>query len=173
MVLNLLTDFKARRDNVQRLISTTKFVKESLMFTSSQLESINPSTIERITPIDLSNFRDSLSLTEWLLSDQMGGHIDNNKDNRFYSYKGGIYSIQFYSYLFYTIYLFQLESLNLYINSYNNEICQSRKEEIKQYLCATQFWCPKRQGIDQMLRFLDGIIRTANEHLSKEQIEAN
>jgi hypothetical protein len=92
----------------------------------------------------------------------MGGHIDNNKHNRFYSYKGGIYSN-----------LRQLESLNLYINSYNNEICQSRKEEIKQYLCATQFWCPKRQGIDQMLRFLDGIIRTANEHLSKEQIEAN
>lgn len=148
MVLNLLTDFKARRDNVQRLISTTKFVEESLMFMSSQLESINPSTIERITPIDLSNFRDSISLTEWLISDQMGGHIDSNKDNRFYSYKGGIYSN-----------LRQLESLNLYINTYNNEICQSRKEEIKQYLCATQFWCPKRQGIDQMLWFLDGIIR--------------
>jgi hypothetical protein len=57
---------------------------------------------------------------------------------------------------------FSDEGILVYINTNNNEICQSRKEQIKQYLCATQFWCPKRQGIDQMLWFLDGIIRIAS-----------
>ena len=53
------------------------------MFTSSELESVNPSGIRKITPVDLNIFRDSISSTERLLSDQneMGGHINNKFDS--------------------------------------------------------------------------------------------
>jgi hypothetical protein len=102
VVLNLLSDFKERKKSVIRLHLAAKFVKESLMFTSSELELVNPSGIGKITPVDLNIFRESISSTEWLLSDQnlMRGHINN----KFGSYQSGIYSI-----------LRKLESLNLYI----------------------------------------------------------
>jgi hypothetical protein len=83
----------------------------------------------------------------------MGGHISNKFD----SYQGGIYSN-----------LRKLESLNLYIYAYNNEIREDRKKEIKQYICDSQLWCPDRQEINQMILFLEGIIKIANKFLSKE-----
>jgi hypothetical protein len=126
------------------------------MFTSNELNSVNPSGIGKITPVDLSIFRESIASTEWLLSNQnqMGGHINNKFD----SYQGGIYSN-----------LRKLESLNLYIYAYNNEIQEDKKREIKQYICDNQFWCPSRQEINQMVLSLDGITKIANEFLSKEQ----
>ena len=101
-VLNLLSDFKERKKSVIRLRLASNFVKESLMFTSSELEVVNPSGILKITPIDLNIFRESISSTEWLLSDQnqMGGHINNKFD----SYQSGIYTN-----------LRKLESLNILI----------------------------------------------------------
>ena len=84
----------------------------------------------------------------------MGGHINNKFD----SYQSGIYSN-----------LRKLESLNLYIYAYNNELREDKKREIKQYICDSQFWCPNRQESDQMVLFLDGISKIANEFLSKEQ----
>jgi Putative DNA-binding domain len=154
VVLNLLSEFKERKKSVIRLRLATNIVKESLMFTSTELESINPSGLSKITPIDLNIFRESISSTEWLLSDKMGGHINN----KFGSYQSGIHSN-----------LRKLESLNLYIYAYNNEMCEDRKREIKQYICDRQFWCPNREQSDQMLLFLDGISKIANEFLSKEQ----
>ena len=152
VVLNLFSDFKERKKSVIKLRLATNFVKESLMFTSSELESVNPSGISKITPIDLTIFRESVSSSEWLLSDQnqMGGHINN----KFGSYQSGIYPN-----------LRKLESLNLYIYAYNNEIREDRKREIKQYICDRQFWCPNRQESNQMLSFLGGISRIANEFL--------
>ncbi len=150
-VLNLLSDFKERKNSVIKLRQATNFVKESLMFTSTELESVDPSGIGKIMTVDLSIFKDSVSTTEWLLSEE-GGHVNDNFD----SFQGGIYSN-----------LRKLESLNLYIDAYNNEICQNMKEKIKQYLCDTQFWCPGRQQISQMILFLDGINKIAQEYLSK------
>ncbi|MFZ0512509.1 MAG: hypothetical protein WAM14_12950 [Candidatus Nitrosopolaris sp.] len=124
------------------------------MFTSTELESVDLSGIGKIMTVDLSIFKDSVSATEWLLSDknQIGGHVNDNFD----SSQGDIYSN-----------LRKLESLNLYINAYNNEICQNNKEKIKKYLGDTQFWCPGRQQISQMILFLDGINMLAQEYLSK------
>ncbi len=154
IVLNLLSDFEERKMSIIRLRLATNLVKESLMFTSSELESVHPSGITKITPVDLNIFRESISSAEWLLSDhnQMGGHINNKFD----SYQSGIY----YN-------LRKLESLNLYIYAYNNETREDRKSQIKQYLCDKQFWCPNRQGSNDMLSFLDGISNIANEFLSK------
>src|SRR5205807_7839929 len=70
VVLNLLSDFTERKSSVIKLRLATNFVKESLMFTSTELESVDPSGIGKIMPVDLSVFRDSISDTEWLLSDK-------------------------------------------------------------------------------------------------------
>jgi|GEM_PF-3253023 predicted HTH transcriptional regulator len=63
-VLNLLSDFKERKNSVIKLRQATNFVKESLMFTSTELESVDPSGIGKIMTVDLSIFKDSVSTTE-------------------------------------------------------------------------------------------------------------
>jgi hypothetical protein len=155
VILNLLNNYIERKNCVERLRIAANFLKESLMSTSCDLENIDPASIRIMHLLDIDSLKNAIASTEWLLSENrlLGGHQGNN----FNSQTIGVY-----------YYLRELESLNLYLDIYNKKDDVEKKKEIKQYLCAEQFWCTGRQKMNEIIRFLDGISTVATEFIVKE-----
>lgn len=151
IVLNLLSNFLERRNNVQRLRVVTNFVKESFRSAIEKIEYINTKSIIKIPPIDLRILKDTLISTEWFLSENglMGGHIGPHSEFR------GVYAR-----------LSDLELLNLYIEEFNSAD-EPKRTQIHNDLTERQYWHTESNPYKEMIAFWDGIATRCDEFLSK------
>jgi hypothetical protein len=140
-ILHLFSDIIRRIENVEKLKASAEFLKEMIMYTCEKLEVENyEDPVSRITPLDLSLFKNCTLDTQWFLIENnlYGGHI---KDS---SSKGGIHS-----------FLYDLELFNIDINIYNTDLGTTRAKIKKR---IDLLWKPRSQKYDESLRFLDGLL---------------
>jgi hypothetical protein len=122
--------------------------KEAVLFTSRDIESASDVSTSRITPIDLTFVKSVIISAEWFLREnRLLGKTEKN------GYEYGLYQI-----------IHNIESLNLQINSFNNE-----KSKDKQVFCdyLKRNWTFDYVMPVNMIEFLDKITRATEDFLSK------
>ena len=127
--------------------------KNLLSLQVTDLENLN--SVRIIPLVDLEMLKSAIASTEWLLSEKklFGGHYTND----FNSQTIGVYYR-----------LRELDTLNLYLDIYNRYEEPSRKKAVEQYLCEQQYWCPRRDKVNDMIGFLDTLANVALEFVNKD-----
>ncbi len=149
VVLNLFTNLIENRGSVERLRVATSLLKESLLHVSDDLGNIGASFRPKIAPLDLTFIRSAVLSSEWFLieNDLLGKHIPQGL-------RVGINSV-----------LHDLDTLNTYINAYNN------RPELEKFGFEGFFdgWKTGRNDLIKTVEFLDKIIKASSEFLARYQ----
>jgi hypothetical protein len=149
-VLSLFSNMNAKRTDIERLSSAAGFLKEALTYTCKNIRDIRPANIDaRILGVDLTYVKNAALSTEWFLTrnNLLGGHHSIN------SFTGGFYS-----------FIHDIEKLNSLIDTYNTSQSEEGKQKMKD---SMQFWKPEHDEYNKAVGFLNNVIISCNDFISK------
>lgn len=151
-ILHLFSNYREMREEAKRLLTAANFIKESVIFTSHDLDQDES---RRIIPlIDVGTLKIAIAGAEWLIEERglFGGHDNNNYDRQ----TVGVYYR-----------LRELDTLNCYLDIYNRSVDASQKKAIKQDLCERQYWCTGREKSVETIGFLENLRNAATEFTAR------
>jgi len=146
-ILNLYSYSYEQRKNIERLRSSAYFLKEELGLTLKFMDGISPEELSNTPPVDLSFIRSAVLSTESFL-------VDNDLFN--------VNSQENFPFVFHTV-----ELLNSYIHKFNSLTNTATRGGIKNMLTTSSHIY--QSNFVQILRFLDKVLKCADDYLKKHQ----
>lgn len=150
VIFNLFTNTAQKRSEVDRLRVSVEQFKESILSTTREISEKDYGSTSRIIPVDLVFIQSAMISTEWFLRENrlLGKTVKNG-------YEFGLYQI-----------IHIITSLNLEIEGFNSEVGVTTEKRLFWERMRSN-WMTSGSDTERVIEFLDKVINTANDYLSK------
>ena len=148
-IANLFVNLQERRNSVRKLQVHCSILRNELILTAQEVDTIDINYTGIIPNLDLQSFRDACSSAEWFLNDQnLLGQVDGTG-----TVIGGLYNN-----------IHELKILNTTIDTFNKEQF-NRGGRYASFDLVLQKWKPHRNEFKNIIRFLDGVVDRCTKFL--------
>lgn len=144
VIFNLFSSVAEKRENIERLRSSSNLLKEEINKTMDFLKAINPKQLSNTAPVNLTFIRNSVLTTDSFL-----------RENGFWEKSNFNFAFVFNI----------VELINSYIIKFNNSTTIPIRTGIKEMLTGTSHIYPSE--LNQVGLFLNKVVETCDSYLAK------